>query len=582
MKLRNFTIMFLFSLFFGLGIGSAAVYPVNNVEVTATIHDDGGQVWGNSSVTMQLYNPSSTQPPVWTATGQKLTASELKQTMEAGTDGTFTFSAIPDNLSISPSGTTWKLIICPSATTPCQTTPKGIVITGNSEMDISSFIQTNIQPFTIVPGLITFAYSSVELVNPVAGSSYIESDPNADDYLSMYGYDGFNWQLISNGGGGGFSQYCNTIPGPYDDYVCTDPEGYQDIYQNSQTSLQIFGGFEAGNPNNQNTYIGNDTDFSNDPANDNQGSTNVLLGYGMQDLVTSLSTYEEIGIGSENLRSDSSGYGNIAIGNSELVDLTDSRNNIAIGSDNLISLTTGGADNGDNIAIGDSAGEQQLAGNSIFIGNEAGYNETTNDNQMYVNNINYPEPDLAADRGYSLFWCTFSDIVSSLSGQQCTFNGETYTMNAALDLPISFEVGGGTPITSESSTGTQVVNCSPESGTPSDYYCAADGTWKAPPVNTPGTATITTDGTSPGCVPSYTCNSFGGYMEATAGSNTMQLVATFSVTLSHLYNCSFSEADSNPTTMSVITYDSTTSAFTIAGDTVSGTTYKFTYVCSPD
>lgn len=135
--------------------------------VTATITDPDGQLWMNGTYTAQLYNPSSTQQPVYTATGQPVQTLFQNQVINAS--GALSI-ALPDNNQISPAGTRWTFALCSDTSAPCFTTTN-LLVTGAS-VDLTAAITPQVIAPRYPPQVNAHGYQDGEVTNPVKGSTY--------------------------------------------------------------------------------------------------------------------------------------------------------------------------------------------------------------------------------------------------------------------------------------------------------------------------------------------------------------------------------------------------------------------------
>lgn len=258
--MKTFKIFIITLFLLCTGIAHAQVPPQNYVPVQGQVIDPSSTTWGYGGITFKYYNPSSTQPPVWTATGVPLQPSELTLTTQLDQNGDFEISNVPDNAAISPAGSGWQLTICPTASTPCQVSPNAVTVTGNSTVDVSSFIASFIQTPVIAPGTITLAYNQSEINNPPVGAAYIDMNPNDAAFLSMYSWDGFEWNQIVNSQGGTPAS-CNSLNPDVSHYICNNVgnqvinPGNLQLQDNNQAWLEL-GGFANGPPgSDSNLYI---------------------------------------------------------------------------------------------------------------------------------------------------------------------------------------------------------------------------------------------------------------------------------------------------------------------------------------
>jgi hypothetical protein len=135
--------------------------------VSATITDQGGQAWLNGTYKFTFVPVfGNAGPYVWTGG-----AFSLGTTVSGSLDGTgsFTSVSVPSNTAITPSGTQWKVQVCPMGSGACFAT--NLTITGATQSLTSSVIP----PAISVPptgATQTVAYADSEITGAVEGSSY--------------------------------------------------------------------------------------------------------------------------------------------------------------------------------------------------------------------------------------------------------------------------------------------------------------------------------------------------------------------------------------------------------------------------
>ena len=226
--------------------------------------------------------------------------------------------------------------------------------------------------------------------------------------------------------------------------------GYNSLQQNTGSSYNTAIGYQAllYNTSSKNTAVGYQSLFDN-----TSGSSNTAIGY--NSLTNNSSGYLNTSIGISALSSNTTGYQNTAIGSSSLYSVISGSKNTAIGASSLYSNTgsyntaigiqalnknTSGSS---NIGIGNDALNKNTTGNynvaiglranysnqngsyntiigykaggggvqsrnrSIFLGSNAGYNETTND-KLYIENSNSSSP---------LIWGDFANDLAAIHGK---------------------------------------------------------------------------------------------------------------------------------------------------------------------
>lgn len=163
--------------------------------MSATVQDPLGQVFANGSYQFTLWTPSGFSPSqcIWGAGPPPfLISGQLDAT------GSFTAS-IPDNNTITPSGTMWQITVQPFSTSPSSETL--VFVTGASQ-NISSQINAVLPPIMIgvapSPSAIALgrAYNNNEVTQPIAGTIYF----NLSNRQLQY-FDGTTWTGLGTGGG---------------------------------------------------------------------------------------------------------------------------------------------------------------------------------------------------------------------------------------------------------------------------------------------------------------------------------------------------------------------------------------------
>ena len=162
--------------------------------VTATVMDPTGQAYAGGSYRITLWMPPGFGPPQANWEGGPFPRVFLGS---LDSSGSFTLD-IPDNLTITPSGTQWRFTVSPLATAPG--TDVLVTVTGATQ-DISaqinaalSNIEVPIDPAPVARPLAR-AYQDSEIVGPVPGAIYF----NLTD-LCIHFYTGVAWRNVCGGG----------------------------------------------------------------------------------------------------------------------------------------------------------------------------------------------------------------------------------------------------------------------------------------------------------------------------------------------------------------------------------------------
>lgn len=138
--------------------------------ITGTATDSDGQVWNSGTYRIE-FNPNPSYPNLsqYYVAGVPLSNYQTVFSGSLNSGGSFSQSNIMSNLAISPVGSTYRIYICPHASSPCGT----FILALTSDTDITSPINANIKAprFDAVAG--AFGYNNFE-ANPhlVSGSTY--------------------------------------------------------------------------------------------------------------------------------------------------------------------------------------------------------------------------------------------------------------------------------------------------------------------------------------------------------------------------------------------------------------------------
>ena len=150
--------------------------------VSGTITDSGGVLWKNGTY-LFTFIPSPTNPNAqYFQNGVPFNKFQTVPVLGPGAldnTGSFTSVAVPDNMTITPSGSSWNLQICPAATATNGCFIRNLVITGAS-MNVTSSV---IPPPVVVnlsnplPG--AAAYNDAEIAGARQGSVYFNLTDNS-------------------------------------------------------------------------------------------------------------------------------------------------------------------------------------------------------------------------------------------------------------------------------------------------------------------------------------------------------------------------------------------------------------------
>src|SRR5712664_429949 len=150
----------------------AGIASAQSTTVSATITDAAGQTWNNGTyaLTFQVSPSKPTSQYYWNGA-----PFSKAQTIAGTMDGTGHFSvSVPSNTSITPSGSTWVIEVCPIAkgNTPCYST-HGITITGATQ-NISGLVVPPAISIDLAHPAYPFvvAYTNTEITTAPVGGIY--------------------------------------------------------------------------------------------------------------------------------------------------------------------------------------------------------------------------------------------------------------------------------------------------------------------------------------------------------------------------------------------------------------------------
>ncbi len=153
--------------------------------------------------------------------------------------------------------------------------------------------------------------------------------------------------------------------------------GYKSLLLNTAVSNTAFGWQTLSNvvSGTNNTGFGYRVlELTTGPAN---------TGFGSLVLMTNSTGVNNTGIGRESLMLNTIGRENTGVGYASLRSMIDGQRNTSVGYNSMLSSTTGD----DNTAIGSGALSGTTGSKNIGIGLQAGYNNTTGSNQIFINSI---------------------------------------------------------------------------------------------------------------------------------------------------------------------------------------------------
>jgi hypothetical protein len=169
--------------------------------VSGTITDQGSQAWAFGTVQF-TFRPSNSNPTgPYFQNGVPFNVNTTVPSIPLPLDGAGSFAGlvVPDNNTITPSGSTFTVQVCPAATTPCFS--QNLTITGAS-MNISAQI---VPPAIIlnltVPLIAARAYTDSEVTGALPGTDYFNLTDNRLHLCLQTGFPPCTWFVINGGGG---------------------------------------------------------------------------------------------------------------------------------------------------------------------------------------------------------------------------------------------------------------------------------------------------------------------------------------------------------------------------------------------
>lgn len=169
-------------LLLALMIAVPSLVAAQTTSVSGTITDSGGVVWKNGTYSF-TFTPSPNNP---TANYIQNGVPFNKFTTISGSldnTGSLTSVAVPDNLTIVPSGNTWAVQICPAATASNGCFKVPLTITGASQSITSAVTPPPIVVDVVNPGFYA-AYTDGEIVGGRQGSIYTNLTDGAIHFCS--------------------------------------------------------------------------------------------------------------------------------------------------------------------------------------------------------------------------------------------------------------------------------------------------------------------------------------------------------------------------------------------------------------
>jgi hypothetical protein len=171
-----------------------------NTTVSGTITDSGGQSWNFGSVQF-TFRPSDSNPTAqYFFNGAPFDKNTTIPTGPGALDaaGSFTGIVVPSNTSITPTGSTWTVKVCPAATTACFS--KNLTITGATQNISGSVIPPPVHLDLGNPPPGAAAYTDSEVFGAKPGSFYYNITSNSLHMCEVTPFPPCTWLSLSGGG----------------------------------------------------------------------------------------------------------------------------------------------------------------------------------------------------------------------------------------------------------------------------------------------------------------------------------------------------------------------------------------------
>lgn len=173
----------------------SSLAAAQSTSVTATVTDSDTTPWVNGTWIVQFVpNPANPNIGIYNVNGTLLTPSQIKQTGTMNGSGALAVTVL-QNSTISPSGSSWTIQVCPQATSACGILP---FTATTSTLSLSSQLTTTIPVvrFNALAGAYGYTDAETRITLPV-GATYW----NVTDTCQRYN-NGSSWSCVGSGGGG--------------------------------------------------------------------------------------------------------------------------------------------------------------------------------------------------------------------------------------------------------------------------------------------------------------------------------------------------------------------------------------------
>jgi hypothetical protein len=192
-----------FLMFIVAFLVSALTLEAQTTTVSATVVDSDSTVWSNGNWSIAFVpNPSFPSLGQYNINGTPLSPSVTSQTGTSNGSGVLSV-VLYTSATITPQGSSWRLTMCPKASSACGST---IFQATGTTQDISSSINSAITAprFNAIAGSFGYADVEAQMTIPIGGAYY-----NVVSLCQRY-YNGSAWSCGSGSGGSGTVSSCST------------------------------------------------------------------------------------------------------------------------------------------------------------------------------------------------------------------------------------------------------------------------------------------------------------------------------------------------------------------------------------
>lgn len=154
--------------------GTAAA---QSTSVSGTFTDLGGVIWKNGTYSFSFVPSPGNPAGPYKQGGAPFNVSQVISGSLDNT-GSLTSVAVPDNLTITPSGSTWRFQVCPAATATNGCFAINLTITGASQSITSSVIPPAVIVSMLNPPINPAAYVDAEIAGARQGNTYLNLTDN--------------------------------------------------------------------------------------------------------------------------------------------------------------------------------------------------------------------------------------------------------------------------------------------------------------------------------------------------------------------------------------------------------------------